>query len=103
MPTGNFTFIPCLECPSKKACIDVHQCKIRNPAPPWVMQKDNVAPIRTPLQVSPAMQDATRTFESDLLKCIDDAKSMGLPQGIIVALLHAHALQQTQYLIKDAP
>lgn len=64
---------------------------------------NGVEPIRTPLNVSPAMHDATRMFELDLLKCIDDAKSMGLPQGIIVALLHAHALQQTQQMIKDAP
>lgn len=38
---------------------------------------------------------AVHSFDEALCKAIDAAKKAGVPQGLIVALLHAHAHTQT--------
>lgn len=39
------------------------------------------------------------TFEHALVEMIDQAKAAGIQQGFIVALLHAHAYQQTKMMV----
>lgn len=42
----------------------------------------------------PLSQDISKTLiepDSAIAKAIEDAKTAGLPQGLIVAVLHAHA------------
>lgn len=52
--------------------------------------------------VSPVQVAAFNALEAALLDAITAAKDVGVPQGFIVALLHGHALQQTQTMIDRA-
>lgn len=38
---------------------------------------------------------ATNALDAAVAKALDDAKSAGLPQGLIVAILHGHAHAET--------
>lgn len=50
----------------------------------------------------PGVSRGLHDFERELIASIDKAKAANLPQGLIVALLHAHAQQQTSILL-EAP
>lgn len=50
--------------------------------------------------VAPVVVTATVVFDNALKDAIHAAKSTGMPQGTVIALLHAHALQQTQELFE---
>lgn len=50
----------------------------------------------------PSVSRGLHDFERELIAAIDKAKAAALPQGLIVALLHAHTQQQTTQLI-EAP
>ncbi len=60
----------------------------------------NVTPIRQPMAVSPEVSKALETLDRAVIKAISDAQEAGLPQGFVAAILHAHALRQTQRMIE---
>lgn len=53
-------------------------------------------------KVAPFVDVALRRLDAALVEALDDAIAQGVPQGLIVGLLHAHAFQQTQRLMEDA-
>lgn len=60
----------------------------------------NVIKIDTGLHVGPAAVAALHQLENDLCNAIATAKLAELPQGLIVALLHAYAAQQTASMLE---
>jgi hypothetical protein len=60
----------------------------------------NVTPIRQPMPVSAEVSKALETLDRAVIKAISDAQEAGLPQGFVAAILHAHALRQTQRMIQ---
>lgn len=42
---------------------------------------------------------ATNALDSALTKAIDAAKEAGLPQGLLVAILHGHAHAETRKMV----
>lgn len=42
---------------------------------------------------------ATNALEAALIKAIDAAKEAGLPQGLLVAILHGHAHAETHRMV----
>lgn len=59
----------------------------------------NVTRIRHALPVSNEIADRLSEFESGVNDAIAAAKDAGLPQGLLVAILHAYAQQQTQEML----
>lgn len=59
----------------------------------------NVTPIRPPMPVSSELSKALENLDRAVMKAIADAQEDGLPQGFVVAILHAQALRQTQRMI----
>ena len=51
--------------------------------------------------VSRDQQAALHQFERILMAAVQDAKDAGVPQGLIVAVLHGHATQQTNIMTGD--
>jgi hypothetical protein len=51
------------------------------------------------LPLSPAINLAITELDSTIAKAIDAAKAVGLPQGLVVSLLHGHAQLQTQIMV----
>jgi hypothetical protein len=51
------------------------------------------------LPLSPAINQAVTELDSAIAKAIDAAKAAGLPQGLVVSLLHGHALMQTNIMV----
>lgn len=51
------------------------------------------------LPLSPAINKAVTDLDSAIAKAIDAAKAAGLPQGLVVSLLHGHAQLQTQIMV----
>lgn len=45
---------------------------------------------------------AVHVFDTELVAAIEKVVAAGVPQAYVVALLHAHALQQTQRVIDEA-
>ncbi|MCE0850538.1 hypothetical protein LU689_11500 [Pseudomonas asiatica] len=60
----------------------------------------NVTRIRHELPVSMDIVHAVAEFDAALVKAIDAAKEAGLPQGLLVGLLHGHAHAQTDIMVK---
>lgn len=42
---------------------------------------------------------ATNALDSALIKAIDAAKEAGLPQGLLVAILHGHTYAETRKMV----
>jgi len=59
----------------------------------------NVTRIPQALPVGASISEALDKFDAELMRVIHGAKSSGLPQGFIVALLNARALEQTQVML----
>jgi hypothetical protein len=59
----------------------------------------NVTRIRHELPVSMDIIDAVAEFDRALVKAIDAAKAAGLPQGLLVALLHGQAHSETARMV----
>lgn len=55
----------------------------------------NVTRIRHELPVSLDIVNAVAEFDAALVKAIDAAKAVGLPQGLLVGILHGHAHAET--------
>lgn len=60
-----------------------------------------VTRIRHELPVSMDIVHAVAEFDAVLVKAIDRAKEAGLPQGLLVGLLHGHAHAETQKMVVE--
>lgn len=61
----------------------------------------NVTRIRHELPVSMDIVHAVAEFDAALVKAIDAAKAVGLPQGLLVGLLHGHAHAETHKMVAE--
>ncbi|MGY3285057.1 hypothetical protein ACVW05_002659 [Pseudomonas fulva] len=61
----------------------------------------NVTRIRHELPVSMDIVHAVAELDAALVKAIDAAKAVGLPQGLLVGLLHGHAHAETQKMVAE--
>ncbi|WP_130905314.1 hypothetical protein [Pseudomonas sp. Sample_22] len=52
------------------------------------------------LPLSPAINQAVTELDGAIAKAIDAAKAAGLPQGLVVSILHGHAHAQTHNMVK---
>ena len=59
----------------------------------------NVTRIRHELPMSMDIVHAVAEFDAALVKAIHTAKAAGLPQGLLVGLLHGHAHAETQRMV----
>ena len=59
----------------------------------------NVTRLHHALPLSPAIVKAIKEMDESLRKAIDDAKAAGMPQGLVVALLHGQAHSQTAIMV----
>ena len=59
----------------------------------------NVTRLHHALSLSPAINKAVTDLDSAIAKAIDAAKAAGLPQGLVVSLLHGHAQLQTNIMV----
>lgn len=59
----------------------------------------NVTRIRHELPVSMDIVHAVAEFDAALVKAIDAAKAVGLPQGLLIGLLHGHAHAETHKMV----
>lgn len=59
----------------------------------------NVTRLRHALPMSPDINKAVADLDSALAKAIDAARGAGLPQGLVVSLLHGHAQVQTNNMV----
>lgn len=70
-------------------------------------RKTAAKPTVTETVIDPPIEPIAQTPEANevgkldiaITAALDAAKAGGLPQGFIVAVLHAHALKQTQQLL----
>jgi len=49
--------------------------------------------------MSPDINKAVNELDNAIAKAVDAAKAAGLPQGLVVSLLHGHALVQTNIMV----
>ncbi|KAA0995457.1 hypothetical protein FQ192_10460 [Pseudomonas sp. ANT_J12] len=61
----------------------------------------NVTRLRHVLPMSPEINKAVNDLDSAIAKAVDVAKSAGLPQGLVVSLLHGHAQVQTNIMVSQ--
>lgn len=59
----------------------------------------NVTNIRHAMPISSEVSKALEILDLAVIKAIADAQDAGLPQGFVVAILHAQAMRQTQRMI----
>ncbi|MFV3380296.1 hypothetical protein [Pseudomonas sp. NY15354] len=59
----------------------------------------NVNRLRHVLPLPADVVAATNALDAALIKAIDAAKESGLPQGLLVAILHGHAHAQTHGMV----
>jgi len=59
----------------------------------------SVTRLHHALPLSPAINKAITDLDSAIAKAIDAAKAAGLPQGMVVSLLHGHAQVQTNIMV----
>lgn len=59
----------------------------------------SVTRLRHALPMSQDINKALTDLDSAIAKAIDAARSVGLPQGLIVAELHGHAHAQTHQMV----
>lgn len=60
----------------------------------------NVTRLHHALPLSPAINKAVAELDAAIAKAIDAAKAAGLPQGLVVSVLHGHAHAQTHNMVK---
>ncbi|MBA5956254.1 hypothetical protein GIB64_02325 [Pseudomonas lactis] len=61
----------------------------------------NVTRLRHALPLSQDINKAVIDLDAAIAKAIDSAKSAGLPQGLVVAILHGQAHAQTHEMVKS--
>lgn len=59
----------------------------------------NITRLYHALPLSPAINKAVTELDTAIAKAIDDAKAAGLPQGLVVSILHGHAQVQTSIMV----
>ena len=59
----------------------------------------NITRLHHALPLSPAIVKAINEMDESLRKAIDNAKAAGMPQGLVVALLHGQAHSQTAIMV----
>lgn len=59
----------------------------------------NVTRLHHALPLSPEVVAALNELDGSLIKAIAEAKAAGLPQGLIVSLLHGHAHAETHRMV----
>jgi len=59
----------------------------------------NITRLHHALPLSPAINRAITELDSAIAKAIDAAKAAGLPQGLVVSLLHGHAQVQINIMV----
>ncbi|MFM9487902.1 hypothetical protein [Pseudomonas monachiensis] len=59
----------------------------------------SVTRLHHALPLSPAINKAITDLDSVIAKAIDAAKVAGMPQGLVVSLLHGHAQVQTNIMV----
>jgi hypothetical protein len=59
----------------------------------------NVTRLRHALPMSPDINKAVADLDSAIAKAVGAAKDAGLPQGLVVSLLHGHAQVQTNIMV----
>lgn len=59
----------------------------------------NVTRLHHALPLSPAINKAVTDLDSAIAKAVDAAKAAGLPQGLVVSLLHGHTQAQTNIMV----
>ncbi|MCO7515724.1 hypothetical protein NJF44_10625 [Pseudomonas guariconensis] len=61
----------------------------------------NVTRLHHALSLSPEVVAALNELDGSLIKAIAEAKAAGLPQGLIVSLLHGHAHAETHKMVAE--
>ncbi|KJZ49726.1 MULTISPECIES: hypothetical protein [Pseudomonas] len=59
----------------------------------------SVTRLHHALPLSRAINKAITDLDSAIVNAIDAAKAAGLPQGLVVSLLHGHAQVQTNIMV----
>lgn len=59
----------------------------------------NVTRLRHALPLSLDINKAVADLDSAIAKAVSAAKNAGLPQGLVVSLLHGHAQVQTNIMV----
>jgi hypothetical protein len=59
----------------------------------------NVTRLRHVLPMSPDINTAVSALDKAIADAVDVARTAGLPQGLIVGLLHGHAHAQTHQMV----
>ncbi|SEC00319.1 hypothetical protein SAMN05216205_1207 [Pseudomonas mohnii] len=59
----------------------------------------NITRLHHALPLSPAINKAVTELDTAIAKAIDAAKAAGLPQGLVVSILHGHAHLQTNIMV----
>lgn len=59
----------------------------------------NVTRLHHALPLSPAISKAVTELDCAIARAVDAAKAAGLPQGLVVSLLHGHAQMQTNIMV----
>ncbi|MBP5948528.1 MULTISPECIES: hypothetical protein [unclassified Pseudomonas] len=60
----------------------------------------NITRLRHALPLSADINKAVTDLDAAIAKAIDEAKAAGLPQGLVVAILHGQAHAQTHEMVK---
>jgi len=59
----------------------------------------NITRLHHALPLSPAINKAVTELDAAIAKAIDAAKAAGLPQGLVVAVLHGQTHSQTAIMV----
>lgn len=59
----------------------------------------NITRLHHALPLSPDINKAVTDLDTAIAKAIDAAKAAGLPQGLVVSILHGHAQVQTNIMV----
>lgn len=87
-----------------EACVTRGSCVLHGSCQSCIApcKEDPPSSVVRPLlagEVSPGVVNHTTRFDNAILEAVSAAKSAGIPQGFIVALLHAHAARETSQLL----
>lgn len=61
-----------------------------------------MAVLQFPGAMTPLQREAFIKVETEIMQGIAALKAIGVAQGLIVALLHGHALQETRKMLDNA-
>ncbi|MFK3815098.1 hypothetical protein ACI2KG_00560 [Pseudomonas sp. NPDC089407] len=59
----------------------------------------NITRLHHALPLSSDVAAATNELDTAVAKAVAEAKAAGLPQGLIVAILHGHAHAETHWMV----